>query len=886
MPDPSSSYLATKYLPPYLRPDVVVRRRLVDALALYPGVRLALVSAPAGYGKSTLLACWRRELLEQGAAVAWLALDESDNDLGRFLKGMLQALIAALADEPEVTPDLEMLARAGAAQPDKLLDLLLQALARLSRLCVLVLDDLHQVSHPAVHHALVYLLDRFPPQMKLAIGSRADPSLPLARLRARGELVELRMADLRFSLEEAGSLVSQVHRLALAPEDLTLLEQRTEGWAAGLQLIGLSLNHWPEWAYSLLRPGENIQHVSAYLAEEVFHKLPEHVRSFLLYTSILDELSAGLCDALVDRPQLDADYSAAALLNWLEANNLFVIPLDPFGRQYRYHPLFGEFLRQTLRQTQPDVIPVLHARASRWYWQQGNVDQAIVHATRCNDRDWYIHLIEQSANDMITRSDLGRLNALLEPLPVSVFQTNAYLAIVAGWTNSLLGRNERVEPYLRMAEDSLPRMEAGLQDAATYPLDIAAMRMNIDTLRALTARLNMEWAASIELSERVLAQLPPGEQLLRSVLVFNLGQIYKNQYEIEKCRRILLQAERAGQASGNVYIQLVSLVILGQLSQYQGRMTDVDGYFQQALRLGYRPDGRVALPAVCFAEAWLGDRYRLTGQFAKASAHLDKALQIGELFGQGALLFDVYLNQMQLCLAHRDLPAAQAWLDKAAALPLEGHRAARGWIDDAVMLMQLEWGRIEETIPWAEAVLKAGEIGTITRMREKRLLTAVSVMQKAVEGGLCGGARLEACLETLRCLRRAAEDGGRICSLVEILVYQAEALHVLGRTAEARQTLAEARRLAGPAGWVQLFAGVSPELEPAAELPGVVAGLLTEREVELLRMAADGATNQEIAEHLYITVGTVKSHFNHIFTKLGARHRAEAISQARKQGLL
>lgn len=634
----SASYLPTKFLPPYLRPNMVHRNRLLEHLSLQPQTRLALVSAPAGYGKTTLLAAWRLALLEQGCAVAWLVLDDTDNDLQRFLKGISQALISAFQSQDAIAPDLELLALADAGSFPKLLDLLVDALAGLGRPCVLILDDYHEIFHPAIHHAVAHLLDRLPLSARLALGSRADPPLPLSRLRSRGQLVELRMADLRFSEEEVRSFVAQTLQLPLSTGDIHRLEQRTEGWVAGLQLVGLSLRNWPDWAHTLLQPGESARLVSTYLAEEVFRKLPPDIRSFLLQTSILEEMNASLCDsvwigaerysqeALVAVEMPDTGQDAQSILNWLERNNLFVIPLDPFGQRFRYHPLFVEFLRLTLSNTLPEAVPALHLKASRWYWRQGAADLAIRHAAECGDQGWFIHLVEQSAIEMIARSEIAPLGEWLERIPAAIFQANPYLAVIYAWVYTLLGRFNHVEAYLELAEAGQNSQSPDWKlDIPGYSITPLMIGWHIDTLRALLARARSDWTVSVRLSEQVLSALPADEQMLRSVLVFNLSRIYQDQFEVEKCRYILAQAVESGQAGGNLYIQLVSLVTLGQMSVLQGRMGEAEEYYARALRVGYRPDGRIAIPAVSFAEAWLGDWRRLQNQLERAAEHLEKS---------------------------------------------------------------------------------------------------------------------------------------------------------------------------------------------------------------------------------------------------------------------
>src|SRR2546421_3290410 len=428
MPTP---ILATKlYIPP-LRPNVVIRPRLIERLNEGLHRKLTLIAAPAGFGKTTLISQWVASCDRQ---VAWLSLDEGDNDPTRFLTYLVAALQTIAPTLGEGV--LGALQSPQPPPPEAMLTALLNDLTTIRDHFVLVLDDYHVLDAKAVDQALTYLVEHLPPQMHLVIATREDPDLPLARLRARGQLTEVRAGDLRFTPSEAAAFLNQVMGLTLSAQDIATLERRTEGWIAGLQLAALSLQGHQD-AASFIRSFTGSHHfVLDYLVEEVLGQQSERVQRFLLRTSILDRMSGPLCDAVV----LDPSISGQATLEDLEHANLFIIPLDDERRWYRYHHLFAELLRLRLHQSTASSpadaqsqVNALHIRASQWYEDQGLSMEAFQHAAAAHDVERAERLMEGKGIPLHFRGAVIAILDWLEVLPTTVPDAKASLWVRPVW---------------------------------------------------------------------------------------------------------------------------------------------------------------------------------------------------------------------------------------------------------------------------------------------------------------------------------------------------------------------------------------------------------------------------------------------------------------------
>jgi LuxR family maltose regulon positive regulatory protein len=460
--------LQTKlYIPP-IRPELVSRSRLIERLNAGLDRELTVISAPAGFGKTTLVSEWVDHLRSDGAKedqienrIAWLSLDESDSDPTRFLAYLIAAL-RTIEPRQQSAGNIGKGALSALQSPqpppaEVVLTTLINEIAAIPDRILLVLDDCHLIEAQPIYDALTFLLEHLPPQMHLVIATREDPHLSLARLRARGQLTELRATDLRFTSSEAAEFLNQVMGLDLSMEDIAALETRTEGWIAGLQLAAISMQGRKD-ASSLIKSFTGSHRfVLDYLIEEVLEQQSESIQSFLLQTAVLNRLTGPLCDAVRfggARSPTGQD-NGQATLEMLDHANLFMVPLDEERRWYRYHHLFADLLRQRLNQTQPEQLPILHRRASEWYEQNGFADEAIEHALRAEDFERAAYLIEEQADAVWGRGEHTKLRRWLAGLPVELIFSKPHLCVLHAWELFTSGQQDAAEGSLQAAEKAL-----------------------------------------------------------------------------------------------------------------------------------------------------------------------------------------------------------------------------------------------------------------------------------------------------------------------------------------------------------------------------------------------------------------------------------------------
>ncbi|HYF63613.1 MAG TPA: AAA family ATPase, partial [Herpetosiphonaceae bacterium] len=562
--------LATKlYIPPP-RPGSVPRPRLSQRLDAGLDGRLTLVSAPAGFGKTTLLSAW---LAGSARPVAWLALDPGDNDPTRFLS----YLVAAVRT---VAPAAGAAALAALQSPqpppaEAILTGLLNEIAAGSERLILVLDDYHVLDARAVDAALTFLLDHLPPQLHVVIATREDPPLPLARLRARGQLTELRVADVRFTQAEAAEFLNRVMGLSLAAEDIAALEARTEGWIAGLQLAALSLQGHRD-AAGMIRSFSGSHHfVLDYLLEEVLHRQSERVQAFLLRTAILDRMCGPLCDAILRDPATDGQ----ATLESIEQANLFIIPLDSERRWYRYHHLFGDLLRQRLRQRDAPDIPELHRRASAWFEANGLEIEAFQHAAAANDIARAERLIEGQGMPLHFRGAVAAILGWLAGLPAATLDARPSLWVKHAEILLVSGQPTGVEAKLAAAEDALAR-RGGEPDAATRHL-----LGHIAGVRATLALTRYDVAAMLTQSRRALEYLSADDLTFRATANWTLAEAYNTQGDRAAARRAIDESIALSLAAGSIFTTILATIGLGQLQEADTQLRQAAQTFRRVVEL-------------------------------------------------------------------------------------------------------------------------------------------------------------------------------------------------------------------------------------------------------------------------------------------------------------
>ena len=666
--------LTTKLYVPPPRPNLVPRPRLIERLNAGLHRKLTLVSAPAGFGKTTLLSEWvsRSEM-----PVAWLSLDEGDNDPVRllaYLVGALQRVDEAigqstqgLLQSPQL-PTTPLLSGAEVEWIEAVVTSLVNAVAAVAVRTTLVLDDYHLIHAASIHHAVQFLLEHQPSIMHMVIATREDPPLPLPRLRARGQMTEIRERKLRFTVEEAAAFLSRTMGLSLSPEAVAALETRTEGWIAGLQLAALSLqDHEDVNAFIAAFAGDD-RHVMDYLLEEVLHHQPDDIQSFLLHTAILNRLSAPLCNAMVS--DLKFPNTSQAILEQLDADSLFLVPLDNKREWYRYHHLFADLLRYRLRREHPERLPDLHRRASQWFEKADDADEAIRHALVIPDFALAAHLAEQYGLRMVGSSRLATFLSWVRQIPDDVIATRPYLCAGCGWAFVLTGQVEAAERYVQAGETALSDFERVYAAPEGRFITWQEVRGHLTAIRAYCARLLGDIASVIEHSEQALAQLPADAFTVRCVVALNLGLLHFNSGKLDAAQAAFVEAlEMALKSEENMFVAVSALSLQGDILALQGKLRAAVERYRRAVELGTEgTDTPFPVPAIGMGHLGLAMAHCQRNELATATHHLENALALAKQVGNSEAVIGVYLAQAQFAVAAGDLSRAEALLDQASEL--------------------------------------------------------------------------------------------------------------------------------------------------------------------------------------------------------------------------
>ncbi len=916
------SILRTKlYIPP-LRPEVVARPRLLARLnaGLHQGRRLTVISAPAGFGKTTLLSAW---VADCGEPAAWVSLDAGDNDPARFWMYLAEAL-RSLPDLQSAGVGESLLAALQSPNPPALQPLLAGLINEISaappqpgrRLRLLLfLDDYHVIKEPQIHDGLAFLLDHLPAQMHLVIATRADPPLPLSRLRARDQLTELNESDLRFTSAETTTFLNQVMALGLSAADIAALEARTEGWIVGLRMAGYALQS------KLAALGDQTEQLSDYIAgfigshryildyltDEVLTREPADVQDFLMQTAILERLSAPLCNAVAGQSD------SQDMLERLDRANLFVIPLDDQRHWYRYHHLFAELLRQRLGRLRPEMPAQLHRRASAWYEQSHAIPDAITHALAGADYARAARLIEQHAiQQMMGHRKEATVAGWLEALPPEIIRQRPWLCAYQAWTRYWKGQREKVEECLLAAEAALaqtPAPEAGglsRRDRQLIAGYIAAFRAHL----ALTLQ---DLPRVVALAEEALKLLPEGD-FARCEAAVALGGAYWGQGNVLAAREAFAQGRATALKSGYPPLAVPSACYVGVQLIKQGRLHEAYADYRQALAWASGPDG-ARQPVAAFPLIRLGDLAREWNDLDAARRDLSDGVALSPQLGQADVLAEGQVLLARLQSALGDPAGAHASLDAVAQIarqtPIDPWIAA--WADQCRLRLWLKEGQWAAANRWAEAsgLRPDGELSyqhDLHHVNLARLLIARGLADPA-------GPDLAAGLGLLARLQPAAQRAGWVHEEIEILLLLAQGQYAAGQTPAALTALQRALALAEPGSYLRVFLDEGPALlrllrlaaprglapaqvgwilaagdaAPADVAPADQTALfeaLSEREIEVLRLIADGLSNNEIGERLFIAPGTVKAHTSAIYAKLDARGRTAAVARARALGLL
>ena len=901
--------LATKLHVPGPQPGFVARPRLLERLEEGLARGLLLVCAPAGFGKTSLLADWARR---GQRPVAWLSLDEGDNDPARFWRHVVAALGRARPGIAEQVAPL--LGPPAPASFEGLVTALINQLAAQpgDGEVLLALDDYHLIETPPVHGSLGFLLEHRPPGLHLVLASRVDPPFGLARLRARGQLAELRDADLRFTAEEAAALLREAVGPDLPDGAVAALTARTEGWVAGLQLAGLSLRGQADVAGFVASFSGSHRYVLDYLAEEVLERQPEPLRGFLLATSVLERLSGELCDAVTGRTD------SQRLLEGIERANLFLVPLDEVRGWWRYHQLFADLLRVRLQQQRPDRVLALHRAAASWHEEHGLVDDAVRHAVAAGEMSWAARLIEQYFDALFLPGEGATVRRWLAMLPAELVWSRPRLCLAQTFMALVGGDMEAIEPPLDAAERAFAvaadePFEPSVGRAASLLANLPAA---IAVDRAWLAYLRGDAEGTVAFASRALAELGEDEWMLDSAARWHLAVAEWLRGRLAEAERALSSSTARWRAAGERYLAVRGCHHLGLVQRAQGRLDAALGTYQQALEMT-APLGQPALPSAGIARVGMAEVAYQRNELDTALEHVTEGIaRCRQLVYTPPLATGLatlaWIRQVQ-----GDLAGSLEAIDEA-----EGVAPSRGvatLLNPAPALrarLLLARGDLAAAVRWTEQRgLGADDDPSYPHEPEYLVLARVLLAQD----------RPDHALGLLGRLHAAARAQGRLGSLIEIQALRALALAGGGDEAAAVAVLAEALTLACPQGYVRVFADEGAPMGAllgrlvaaqrtaqsaaggvpldclarllrafdathagrggAAAVPGLVEQL-TDRELQVLGLLAAGRSNQRIAGELVVSLDTVKKHVGRVLDKLGAANRTEAVARARELGLL
>lgn len=890
--------LTTKMTPPPLSPSLVARPRLFASLRKHVAWKLFLVTGPAGSGKTTLLSTWLREL---SCPVAWLSLDEGDNDLARFWRYMLAALQKQVPGF--ATQLLTLLPTLQGETLEPFLTLLINALATLPGEIVLVLDDYHLLTSQAVQESVTFLIEHGPDHLRLIVASRTLPSLPLPRLRAHGVLAELGFADLRFTQQETRELLRRLVDIELSSEELSRLVASTEGWVTGLTLAALASRASQSGVTSVFESHRENPATFEYLASEVLAHQPEAVRDFLLSSSILDRFNGALCDAVT----LHQD--SQHLLRQLAQENLFLSPLDEHHLSYRYHQLFAAFLRSHLDQQYPGQAEVLHRRAAAWYTHHGMPVEAIEHALRAHDFALAAHLIEQHGRDMLMRHEVLGLRTWLRALPEEVVSARPCLCIYAAWTLLHTSHTLPVEGYLCAAERSLTSDSIPEAQRRALSGEIAAIRARLAIYQNRTEQ-------SVALAHQALLLLAESDDAVRGEVALSLGATHEVRGETHEAEKAYREAIGHSKNCGNLRAAMLATRSLALLYADQGRLRQACKLYQDGLAYALQTQ-QEKLPPVGFMYVGLGELCYEWNDLEAAEHHLREGIALGQRGGDVKIWLLGSIGLISTTLARGDREQGRSLFAEAERQARQTHfQRGVAWLQSIRLRFCALQGHVTPLLDWMQ------EYG-LDPAQAPDMLHEDEYQQLAQALIACN--EPDRALPILYGLLERVEQAQRFGRKIPLLLDLAHAYERQGASSQTLETLAEALALAEPQGYIRTFLDEGAQIAaplrtlhqssrretqtgtayPSGYLKQLLALFrheqtarvsreraasppeqLSSRELEVLRLLAAGHSYADIAEMLVIGLNTVKTHVKNIYGKLGARNRTQAIAHARALHLL
>ncbi len=888
----STPIIATKLFVPRPPTNLVQRPQLIEKLHKHKDGKLTLISAPAGFGKTTLLADYVDMFKEP---VGWVSLDEHDNDKVRFLKYFIHACQQIKKSIGESS--LLALQSQQPLETEILVTGLINEIAKSDLSFFIVLDDYHVITDPEIQQILLFLLDNQPAQLHLTISSRADPPWPLARLRARGEIEEIRVQDLRFTLKEATTFLNELMNLTLSPEDIKTLEKRTDGWAAGLQMAAISLQDQENKNLYVKSFSGSHRFVLDFLMEEVLHQIPDATRDFLLKTSILERLNGSLCDFVLEGE------NSQSMLRDIEQKNLFLIPLDSHRNWYRYHHLFAELLRIQLNQEMAGLETQLHKRASAWFERQGIFEDAVVHAISAEDYLTAANILEKNVLAMKDIGELPLITKWLQTFPNEIVSSRPWLCVANAWVHAQAGQLAESDQFLSHASTSLATSPSLSKNQINH---ITGHVLAIEAYTNVYYYKDLDLDQALELANKALALIPVTDTNTKGFVTVLLGTIQRLRLELTPALNTYNSALKIYRGNRHIHETIYTMGELARVYRTRGELHKAVSICEEAIQLARERKNQLLAEAYVLGTlgriSYEWNRLEDAKEISKQAVELSLKLgQLNTLFGNHLLLAKIYSRSKQFSEAFDSIHNARELAGKLSdthAFYIRAHEAT----------IQLEMGNFEPVKEWIDQ-LSFQELGDEQRQELAPLIIAL-FRASTIE-------HLDEWLVLLVGIQSNCLDKQLIDNWIKITIQYAMALQAMGDKSRAVTTLGQALARGKTEGYMRSFLdqgepmrsllqkalsrGIqadytakliqsldderekSPLRKPSPEADLIEP--LSDRELEVLRLLKSELSVPEISSHLHISVSTLRTHIRNIYGKLGVHSRFEATTKGRDLGL-